>query len=104
MRRDLNDAVRTADGKISTLKIGGIVGQAIAAYLLLKHSESAIKTWDSLLVLFSVLVMPELLKSIIKGKYASLADYSREPMGMGRPRFWGTGRGLDDPDAPNSRR
>ena len=87
MRRDLNDAVRTADGKISTLKIGGIVGQAIAAYLLLKHSESAIKTWDSLLVLFSVLIMPELLKSIIKGKYASIADDSREQMGMGRYRY-----------------
>lgn len=73
LRRDLNDLVRTPDGHLSTAKIGTLVAQWLSVKLILQHSETIIKNWDSMLVLFSVLIAPELVKKVINMKYGNNA-------------------------------
>ena len=69
MRRDLNNLVRGEDGYLSTTKIGTLVGQWLAVKLILENGTEIIANWDSLTVLFSVLIAPELAKRLIAMKY-----------------------------------
>lgn len=70
-RRDLNDAVRDESGRVSMTKVGGIAGQWIAAKMLLENSDKVIANWDSMTVLFSVLIAPELIKKMVIMKYGN---------------------------------
>lgn len=69
IRRDLNDLVRGVDGKISGGKIGTYAGQYIAGQLLLSHADDLIDHWDSLAIMFTVLIAPELWKMVMNLKY-----------------------------------
>ena len=71
LRRDLNDLVRGEDGYLSPTKIGTLVGQWLAVKLILEHGSEIIANWDSLTVLFLVLIAPELAKRLIAMKYAN---------------------------------
>lgn len=68
-RRDLNDAVRDEGGRISFSKIGTLSGQFIAGKYLIEHWEKVILNWDTMTILFSVLVAPELFKKLLNMKY-----------------------------------
>jgi hypothetical protein len=68
-RRDLNDLVRNGDGRLSPTKVGTLVGQWLAVKLILENGDAIIKNWDSLTVLFAVLIAPELFKKLLNMKY-----------------------------------
>lgn len=69
LRRDLNDLVRDESGRLSPTKIGTLVGQWLSVKLILTHGSEIIANWDSLTVLFSVLIAPELFKKLMNMKY-----------------------------------
>lgn len=69
LRRDLNDLVRDADGHLSPTKVGTLVGQWLAVKLILENGKDIIANWDSLTVLFGVLIAPELAKKMLNMKY-----------------------------------
>jgi hypothetical protein len=69
IRRDINDLVRDENGHVSLTKIGGIVGQGLAVKLILEHGSEIISNWDSLTVLFSVLMAPGMLFKFVNMKY-----------------------------------
>lgn len=71
MRRDLNDLVRDESGNLSPTKIGTLVGQWLSVKLILENGAAIIANWDSLLVLFSVLIAPELVKKMVNMKYGN---------------------------------
>ena len=105
LRRDLNDLIRSPDGKVSAGKVWANVGQWIAAYLLLHHSEFIIDRWDAMVVLFVALLSPELLKSVIKGKYGATADTVEQQMGLDRANAGRIRAEFDNPDqSPGTRR
>lgn len=61
LRRDLNDLVRGDDGKVSQAKLGALVGQTAAAWMLFWFPERAMATWDVLTVLLLCLIAPQVL-------------------------------------------
>ena len=65
IRRDLNDLVRDAEGRLSPTKVGTLCGQWLAIKLILENGAAIIANWDSLTVLFSVLIAPELFKKLL---------------------------------------
>jgi hypothetical protein len=79
LRRDLNDLFRGPDGKISGSKVGTYVGQYVAAHMLLGNQEDVIAHWDSLAVLFLVLIAPEAYKRLLAMKYSGGKDEPGKP-------------------------
>ena len=71
IRRDLNDLVRDESGHLSPTKIGTLLGQWLAVKLILQHGSEIIANWDSLTVLFTVLIAPELFKKMMNLKYGA---------------------------------
>ena len=71
IRRDLNDLVRDEDGHLSAVKIGTLIGQWLAIKLILENGAAIIANWDSLTVLFSVLIAPDLFKRLVTLKYGN---------------------------------
>lgn len=69
IRRDLNDLVRDESGSLSQTKIGTLIAQWLCIKLILEHGSEIIANWDSLTVLFSVLIAPELFKKLVNMKY-----------------------------------
>jgi hypothetical protein len=71
LRRDLNDLVRDESGHLSPSKMGTLVGQWLAVKMILEHGAAIIANWDSLTVLFTVLIAPELFKKLMNMKYGN---------------------------------
>lgn len=71
LRRDFNDLVRDDQGKLSTAKIGTLLAQWLAIKLIVQHGAEIIANWDSLTVLFLVLIAPELFKKMMNMKYGN---------------------------------
>ncbi len=69
IRRDFNDLIRGDDEKISGSKIGTYVCQYITGHLLLTNASDVIDHWDSMAVLFTVLIAPERWRMVMKMKY-----------------------------------
>ena len=69
LRRDINELVRDPRGKVSAGKVGSLIGQFIVAKYLLVHDAELINKWETLTILLSVLVAPELLKKLMTMKY-----------------------------------
>jgi hypothetical protein len=69
LRRDINDLVRDDTGHLSPTKIGVLVGQWLAVKLILENGSLIIANWDSLTVLFSVLIAPGMFIKLVNSKY-----------------------------------
>jgi len=69
IRNDIDNLFRSKDGQLSGSKIGTYVGQYISANLLLTHSTEVINRWDSMMVLFLVLIAPEAYKQVLAMKF-----------------------------------
>ena len=69
LRRDLNDLVRDESGRLSPTKIGTLLGQWLSVKLILQNGAEIIANWDSLTVLFAVLIAPEIFKKMLNMKY-----------------------------------
>ena len=67
IRRDINGLVRGKDGEISGSKCGTYLAQYIAAKILL--TMSVIPSWDTLAILFLVLIAPEFYKQMMAMKW-----------------------------------
>lgn len=67
VRRDINGLFRGKDGEISGSKIATYLAQYIAAKILL--ALAVLPTWDTLAVLFSVLLAPEAYKQFMAMKW-----------------------------------
>ena len=78
MRTDINNLFRSRDGQLSGSKIGTYVGQYIAAQLLLTHSTEVINRWDSMMVLFLVLIAPEAYKQVLAMKFGGQVSGTTE--------------------------
>lgn len=85
IRRDINDLVRDdASGKVSGSKIGTYAGQYISGYLLLTQSDDVLSHWDSLAILLTALMLPEMLKKFITmkwgggGAFTQRTEHSKE--------------------------
>ena len=71
LRRDINDLVRDESGGLSLTKIGTLAGQWLAVKLIIENGKDVIVNWDSLTVLFTVLIAPELFKKMMNMKYGN---------------------------------
>lgn len=69
VRRDLNDMVRDPFGRVTEAKVWANVGKCIAAYLLVVYSDTIIAKWDTLTILLTILVLPDLAKKVIEMKW-----------------------------------
>ena len=74
IRQDINDLVRDGYGRLSPARIGLLVGQWLSVKVILEHGSEIIANWDSLLVLFTVLVAPDVLRKLITMKYSQGYD------------------------------
>lgn len=68
MRRDLNDLIRSPDGKVSEAKGFAVVFKASMVYVFLKHAEVILKDWMILAVFVTAMIAPDLLKKILSMK------------------------------------
>lgn len=71
LRRDFNDIARSPDGRVSEAKLWASAGKAASLFLLIRHSESVIESWDVLAVLLLVLIAPDLFKKFLAMRYAA---------------------------------
>lgn len=65
MRRDLNDLIRSPDGKVSEAKGFAVAFKASMIYVFLKHAEVILKDWMILAVFVTAMIAPDLLKKIV---------------------------------------
>lgn len=73
LRRDVNALFRDPrTGDISGSKIGTYVAQYIAAKLLLENARDLIDHWDSLAIMFTVLIAPLMWGRFIEMKFGSV--------------------------------
>lgn len=75
-RRDLNNIVRDESGEISFTKIGTIIGQWIAAKYLLAHHDKVLQSWESMVILFSILIAPQMFLKLLNMKYGGVESPS----------------------------
>ena len=71
LRRDLNDAVRSDDGRFSESKAWAGVGKLICVYLLLIYTDAVLHTEYTLVTLLAFVIAPDLVKRVIGAKYGS---------------------------------
>lgn len=69
IRRDLNNLFRDESGALSGTKIGTLIGQWLSVKLILENGHEIIANWDSLTVLFMVLIAPEIFKKWLNMKF-----------------------------------
>ena len=75
IRRDINGLFRGKDGEISGSKIATYLAQYIAAKMLLELA-TPLPGWDTLAVLFTVLLAPEAYKQLMAMKWGARPDAS----------------------------
>ncbi len=73
-RRDLNDLVRDESGHLSPSKIGTLLGQWLAVKIILQNGAAIIENWDSLAILFCVLMAPQMFLKLVNLKYGTPAN------------------------------
>ena len=69
MRRQLNEAFCSPDGSFSPSKMIAFAGQVVALYHFNDNFVLLMDKWDSLTVILSFIIAPELVKKIVAGKY-----------------------------------
>lgn len=73
-RRDFNDIVRDESGQVSLGKVGAFIGQIIAAKLMVEHSEKVIAAPESMAILLTALIAPEVIKKLLTMKYGVMDE------------------------------
>jgi hypothetical protein len=68
MRRDLNDLVRSPDGKVSEAKGFAVAFKVAMMYVFLKHTEAILAEWTILSIFVTAFIAPDLLKKILTMK------------------------------------
>ena len=78
IRRDINSLFRGPDGEISGSKLGTYVGQYLAGRALYLNIDELIDHWDSLAILLTALMLPEILKRIMLMRIGGGSSETRE--------------------------
>jgi hypothetical protein len=68
MRRDLNDLVRSPDGKVAEAKGFAVVFKGAMLYVFLQHAETVLAEWTILALFITAFLAPDLLKKVISMK------------------------------------
>lgn len=71
LRRQLNEALLSADGTASASKLVAIGGQLVVLYYVALHFDALLERWDTLLVLLTFVIAPDICKKLISARYAS---------------------------------
>ncbi len=82
LRRDINDLVREDDGRLSAEKIGMMVGQWLAVKLIVENGSIIVTNWDSLTVLFLVLIAPATFVKLAGMKYGGGGNGAPAPVSV----------------------
>lgn len=69
IRKDINDLTRDEKGRLSATRVGLLLGQWLAVKVIIQNGPAVIDNWDSMLVLFLVLIAPDALRKIVSMKY-----------------------------------
>lgn len=68
MRRDLNDLIRSPDGKVSEAKGFAVTFKAAMIYVFLRNTDAILAEWTILALFITAFLAPDLLKKIISMK------------------------------------
>lgn len=68
MRRDLNDLIRSPDGKVSEAKGFAVAFKVAMVYVFLKYTEHVLAEWTILALFITAFLAPDLLKKVISMK------------------------------------
>jgi hypothetical protein len=68
MRRDMNDLIRSPDGKVSEAKMNTVLFKAAMLYVFLKYTQLILADWMLLAVFVTTLVAPDLMKKVLAQK------------------------------------
>lgn len=66
LRRDLNDLVRGADGKVSEAKAGILAFKILLFYTFIQQTEFILDHWEIFVIFISIFLAPDLLKRILE--------------------------------------
>lgn len=72
LRRDLNDLVRSPDGKVSEAKTFVVAFKLAMLYVFLTHTSKILSDWMLLAVFVGTFIFPDLLKKLFAAKFPSL--------------------------------
>ena len=65
LRRDLNDLVRSPDGKVSEAKAFAVLFKAAMLWAFITKIETILGNWEILTVFVTAFVAPDLLKKLL---------------------------------------
>lgn len=68
IRRDLNDLIRGADGKVSEAKVGILAFKALLFYTFTQQTELILKQWEIFSIFVTTFIVPDALKRILEAK------------------------------------
>ena len=68
MQRDLNDLVRSPDGKVSEAKGFAVAFKMAMVYVFLQHTEEVLAEWTIFALFITAFLAPDLLKKLISMK------------------------------------
>lgn len=77
VRRDLNDLVRSPDGKVSESKGGAVLFKTAMLYVFITEIKTILSDWMILAIFVTAFIAPDLLKKVLTMKLGG--DISKGP-------------------------
>lgn len=68
MRRDLNDLIRSPDGKVAEAKGFAVVFKVAMLYVFVNRTEEILAEWTILALFIAAFLAPDLLKKIVAAR------------------------------------
>lgn len=68
VRRDLNDLVRSPDGKVSEAKGGAVIFKTAMIYVFIQKIDAILADWVVLAIFVTAFIAPDLLKKVLTMK------------------------------------
>lgn len=68
VRRDLNDLIRSPDGKVSEAKVGAVLFKSAMLYVFVAKIDAVLADWIILSIFVTTFVAPDLLKKVLTMK------------------------------------
>lgn len=68
VRRDLNDLIRSPDGKVSEAKAGTVLFKSAMLYVFVDKIDAILADWIILSIFVTAFIAPDLLKKVLTMK------------------------------------
>ena len=68
LRRDLNDLIRSPDGKVSEAKAGAVLFKSAMLYVFVAKIDAILSDWIILSIFVTAFIAPDLLKKVLTMK------------------------------------